>query len=69
MVEYASRLPYTLHVHYISIFRQEPVTYCRPEPTYCRPEPLCVVTDFPKRDNDLENKVPIIKDQKAVYNV
>ena len=28
-----------------SLFRQEPVIYCRPEPTYCRPGPLCVVTD------------------------
>ena len=36
-----------------SLFRQEPVTYCRPEPTYCRPEPLCVVTDIPKRDSGL----------------
>ena len=35
-----------------SLFRQEPVTYCRPEPTYCRPEPLCVVTDIPKRVYD-----------------
>ena len=30
-----------------SLFRQEPVTYCRPEPTYRRPEPLCVVADIP----------------------
>ena len=33
------------------LFRQEPVTYCRPEP-------LCVVTDIPKRGYSSQSTRP-----------